>query len=139
MTETLTLEQLHGRMIALEERMKKLEGGAQPPTHGKTLPFPIDLDGPYGDPEVRFDPRAWSGRSYKGQKFSQCPAEYLEKLASAYDFFADKADRAGEVDAKGRPKATWDRMNAAKARAWAERNSGAGSAMSDEPEQDDLF
>lgn len=84
------------------------------------------LLGPYGDPPVRFDPRDWTGQSYKGSKMSECPAEYLELLASAYDYFATKAEednktylsKTGEV----KPAADSEWMSASKARGWAKKN-----------------
>lgn len=81
-----------------------------------------ELDGTRGDPVVKFDPRDWTGLPKKGAKYSECPAEYLEKLAAAYDYFAAKNDEKGEKDAKGRPKSHWDRKNAALARGWAKRS-----------------
>jgi hypothetical protein len=77
-------------------------------------PVRVDLDGPHGDPEVKAkDPRDWTGAPMKGRKFSECPAEYLDMLADRFDYFAER-----EEDAK---KAGYDRLDAARARGWAER------------------
>ena len=81
-----------------------------------------ELDGKYGDPISRFDPKGWFGDTFKGAKFSQCPPEYLDLLASACDYFARKNDETGAKDDKGRPKSTWDRKTALLARGWAARH-----------------
>lgn len=73
-----------------------------------------DLDGQYGDPEVRAkDPRDWSGPPMKGRHFSECPADYLDLIAERFDYFAGQ-----ETDAK---KAGYNRKDAARARGWAKR------------------
>jgi len=81
-----------------------------------------ELDGKYGDPISRFDPKGWFGDTCKGAKFSECPPDYLDLLASAYDYFAKKNDETKAVDDKGRPKSTWDRKSALLARGWAARH-----------------
>lgn len=83
-----------------------------------------DLDGKYGDPQVKFLPRDWHGDDFKGCNFSTCPAELLDLLAAAYDYFARKNDESGATDSKGRPKSHWDRKSAALARGWAKRIRG---------------
>ncbi len=74
-----------------------------------------DLDGPYGDPEVRIGkaPRGWTGEPMKGRKFSECPALFLDALANMYDWFAQQ-----EPDPK---KVHYNRKYAARARGWAAR------------------
>lgn len=74
-----------------------------------------DLDGKYGNPKVRFDPKNWDGGSCKGRLFSDCPADYLDMLANAYEYFASKN---AAVDEK---KASYERLDAARARGWAKR------------------
>ena len=83
---------------------------------------PVDLDGKYGNPVVKFDPKDWHGEACKGLGFRDCPSEYLELLAKSFDYFAKKNDEKGEKDSKGNPKSKWDRQSAALARGWAERN-----------------
>lgn len=74
----------------------------------------VDLDGPHGDPIVRAkDPRDWTGEPMKGRNFSQCPADYLDMIAERFDYFASK-----EEDPK---KAKYNRLDAARARGWAQR------------------
>lgn len=79
-----------------------------------------DLDGKYGDPEVKFNPRDWTGDSYKGRFMSECPADFLDLLAETYDYFARKAEETNE-QYNGKPVAPYKRKDAARARGWAKR------------------
>lgn len=81
-----------------------------------------ELDAQWGDPEVKLIPRDWTaGGVVKGQKFSRCPADFLELYAESMDYFAQKNDASNAKDAKGRPKSFYDRKNARYARGWARR------------------
>ncbi len=96
----------------------------------------VDIDGPRGDPEVRFMPKRWTGADYKGQKFSSCDPEFLDMLADAYEWFAQRDDESGAVDKNGAPKSKWSRLDASRARAWSARlrgDSGAAPARSRGP------
>lgn len=78
-----------------------------------------DLDGPYGDPEIKArDPRDWTGTPMLGRRFSECPAEYLDLLAERFDYFAEKNGAGTEDEQK---KARYQRLDAARARGWAAR------------------
>jgi len=79
-----------------------------------------DLDGKYGDPEVKFDPRDWPGPSCKGLRMSECPADFLDMIAETFDYFAQKAEETGE-EYNGKPVAPYKRKDAARARGWAAR------------------
>jgi hypothetical protein len=90
------------------------------------LPKPVasdaDLDGQYGNPNVtQKDPTDWKGPSMNGRRLSECPAEYLDLLASRHDYFARKADEEGKVTESGKPVAPFERRSAARARGWAKR------------------
>jgi hypothetical protein len=80
-----------------------------------------DLDGKYGNPEVRFNPRDWTGESCKNRKMSECPAEFLDLLAETFDYFADQAEQSHELTTTGKPVAPYKRKDAARARGWAVR------------------
>lgn len=80
-----------------------------------------DLDGQYGNPVVKFDPRDWTGPSMKGREMSECPADFLEMLAGTFDYFAMKAEEADEKTSSGKPVAPFKRKDAARARGWAKR------------------
>jgi hypothetical protein len=90
-----------------------------------SAPKPIasdrDLDGKYGDPLVKLMPRDWSGPSFQGLKFSECPAELLDLIAEMQEYFAGQSDAKGEVTAKGKPVGDYRRADAARARGWAKR------------------
>lgn len=72
------------------------------------------IQGQYGDPKVKSDPRDWGGPSHKGDPFSQCPPDYLELYADRLDFFGNKNEAAGDAR-----KAGFDRLDAGRARRWA--------------------
>ncbi len=88
-----------------------------------------DIDGPRGDPEVRFVPKRWTGVDCKGRNFSACEPEFLDMLADAYEWFAKRDDESNAVDKNGGPKSKWSRLDASRARAWAARlrDGGEGS------------
>ena len=83
------------------------------------------LDSKSGDPVgyKTTPPRDWPPRpSYAGKKLSECPPELLDMLAKRHDYFAEQAEISGEMDNKGeKPKSYWERLNAARARGWAQR------------------
>ena len=95
-----------------------LQRGAQP----KDTASDTDLDGQFGDPEIKAkDPRDWTGPSQKGKFMSQCPAPYLDLIASRLDFFAEKAEAENTLTTSGKPVAPYNRRDAARARGWAAR------------------
>jgi hypothetical protein len=86
---------------------------------GPAVASDAELDGQYGDPEVKAkDPRDWTGPPMHGRRFSECPAEYLEMLAERYDYFVSQNAQATDEEKK---KANYNRKDAARARGWAER------------------
>lgn len=80
-----------------------------------------DLDGKYGNPEIKFNPRDWTGPSCKGRRMSECPADFLELVAETFDYFARQADEKDERTDSGKPVAGYKRADAARARGWAKR------------------
>lgn len=103
-------------MLALARQRSTQARGTQ-----KAVASDRDLDGKWGDPEVKFMPRDWSGASYKGCRMSECPAELLDMLAETFDYFAEKAEQKDERTDKGKPVADYKRNDAARARGWAAR------------------
>jgi hypothetical protein len=81
----------------------------------------VDLDSPRGDPEVRFSPRRWTGADFKGRRYSECDPAFLDLLADALEWFAQRDDDSGAVDKNGNPKGKWSRLDASRARGWAAR------------------
>lgn len=93
-----------------------------------------DLDGKYGNPEVKAKPpRDWTGDDPKGKRFSECPAAYLDLVASRLDYFAEQ--NAASEDEAERKKARYNRLDASRARGWAARIRGGYVA----PAQDEGF
>ncbi len=133
-------------ILLSSKRIEALLRGAAPPV----VASDSDLDGQWGDPVVRAkDPRDWTGESQLGKPFSECPAEYLDLVASRLDFFAEKAEAEGTLTTSGKPVAPYNRKDAARARGWAARirhgykpaENGAGGFPSDAgaPSADDVF
>jgi hypothetical protein len=98
-----------------EERVKAAQGKPD-----SSVASDRDLDGQYGDPEVKMkDPRDWTGEPQQGKRFSECPAEYLDLFADRLDYFAGK--NAESDDEADRKKARYQKLDAARARGWALR------------------
>ena len=126
-------------MSSLEDRLDRIEtkldalmaalktnGGSVARAAGGNAGSPggdidADIDGPRGDPEVRFMPKRWTGPDCKGRPFSACEPEFLDLLADAYEWFAQRDDESNAVDKNGGPKSKWSRLDAARARAWSAR------------------
>lgn len=94
-----------------------------------------DLDSQYGDPEIKSkDPRDWTGAPMKGKHFSECPAEYLDLFADRMDFFieqgqSDLEDPANDANhAEIRKKMKYNRLDASRARGWAQRKRNGWTA-----------
>jgi len=92
------------------------------PVNGSTIAPDSDLDSQWGDPEVKFSPRDYSGTTdYKNRRMSECSPPFLDALAASYDYFAQKNTLEGNMASNGKPKADYDRRSAARARGWAAR------------------
>jgi hypothetical protein len=93
----------------------------QAAARGPAIASDRDLDGQWGDPELKFMPRDWTGPSYKGRRFSACPPDLLDLAAETFEYFARQADEKNERTEKGRPVSEYKRADAARARGWAKR------------------
>lgn len=80
-----------------------------------------EMDSTYGDPEIKRDPARWTGDSFVGCRFSETSPEYLNCLADFKDWQADKDEKSGAKDNKGRPKSGWARKDSRLARGWSAR------------------
>ncbi|HET9797293.1 MAG TPA: hypothetical protein VFP90_04870 [Gemmatimonadaceae bacterium] len=80
-----------------------------------------EMDSEYGDPLVKKDPGRWTGESFVGCHFSQTTPEYLDCMADLKDWMADKDDKTGAKDGRGRPRSHWSRKDARLCRGWAAR------------------
>lgn len=118
------LDRIESKLDAVLAAMKSSGGGARSAGAGAGSPggdIDADIDGPRGDPEVRFMPKRWTGPDCKGRPFSQCEPEFLDLLADAYEWFAQRDDESNAVDKNGGPKSKWSRLDASRARAWSAR------------------
>ena len=102
------------KLVRLAERRQSASAGA-------AVASDRELDGKYGNPVIKFDPRDWNGESFKGAHMSQCPPEYLEMVAETFDYFARQAEDKDERTERGKPVADFKRADAARARGWAKR------------------
>lgn len=122
----MTDDQLIAKVDKLIEMVARLEkrfgqmsvsGGG----HANVAPD-SDLDGPHGDPVMRKDPKRWNADvdgSYVGCHFSECPPDYLDAVAGFKEWQAQQDERKGTDDDKR--KAKFNRLDAARARGWAQR------------------
>ncbi len=78
-----------------------------------------DLDGQYGNAEVKFDlkEKYWKGESFRGKRWSECSAEYLDATAEYLTVYA-RVLREKDNDEK---KASYKDKDAARCRGWARR------------------
>lgn len=106
---------------SIDASLKALLGASktQPVASVAKVASDADLDGKFGDPEIKAkDPRDWTGAPMLGKRFSECPAEYLELLAERFDYFVGKNAAGTEGEQK---KARYQKLDAARARGWAAR------------------
>lgn len=112
---------------SIDTSLKALVSAVQPlvmqvrAAQPKAVASDRDLDGKYGNPELKFAPRDWTGANYKGRRFSECPADLLDLVAETFDFFAKQAEAKDERANNGTPIAEYKRADAARARGWAKR------------------
>jgi hypothetical protein len=107
-------EKLDAMMVMLNEILDRL-----PPAVATVF----QIRGKYGTPKINFDPKSWSGRSYKGCQASDCPSDFLEAYAEALEYMVKNP----KPDAD--PKyVVYNRRDAALCRRWAiERSSRTGA------------
>lgn len=125
----MTNQQIIETLASLEARLVKLEARIATAPAAKSSAGRVatveEMDSPRGNPEVRSSPKKWDGVPCKGRRFSDCPPDFLDQLASLCDWMADRDDEAGargETDAKGyKLDGKWKRLDAALARGWAKR------------------
>jgi len=127
------LDRLEQKLDAILTALKSSGGGARSASAntGGGQELDADIDGPRGDPEVRFVPKRWTGADHKGRTFSASEPEFLDMLADAYDWFAQRDDEQNAVDKNGGPKSKWSRLDAARARAWSARLRGQNGGGDD--------
>lgn len=131
-------------IAAMEQRiMAKLDGRIkdQIAERAGLLATDADLDGQWGNPEVKKNPPRWQGDSCVGRRLSECPPEFLDELAAFSDWKAGKDEEAApalaeEDAAKKRKYAGYARKDAARARGWAARLRAGWKPPEPEPSGD---
>lgn len=120
---TTPSEQTIALLTRIAVAVEKMAASVAKPTSATIAEVAPDaeLDGQFGDVEVKKDPPRWTGDPVAPCRMSQGTPDWLDSLASFYDWKADKDEESGAVDAKGRPKAHWSRKDAARARGWSAR------------------
>lgn len=112
-----TNEQLEARVAELERvigALKSALGGGAPSIGGDATD--AELDGKYGNPKIKFDPKRWIGPRFKGRLASMCDPAFLDVYADTLEYLGQKNADAGEAD-----KAKYDRLDARRVRGWARR------------------
>jgi hypothetical protein len=133
MTMNEDIRRLEQKIDEVLKLLKDMPTGTKPGGFSLKTVSDSDLDGKYGNPEVRMVPSKWTGQDYKGWKFSDCPAEFLDELAGMLEAIARKQAQ-DPVKAK---YADWSAKDAARARAWAERHRKNGGPAKAAPMPDD--
>jgi hypothetical protein len=135
--EDVQLEQLK-MLRSIDATLKQILAARKsaPASGGAAVAPASDLDSQYGDPEVRNDPRDWSGPSMKGRKLSECPADYLDMWAEMKDYFAGKERSENKMTSKGNPAWEFSLKDAARARGWSARIRAGLVEQKPEPESD---
>jgi hypothetical protein len=116
-----------GLLTAIRDSLASIDRGIQQLVAQKRAEAPKeiasdrDLDGKFGNPILKFNPRDWTGRPSKGRRFSECPPDLLDIVARTFDWFAEQAEQKRELTDKGKPVAEFKRADAARARGWAKR------------------
>lgn len=100
---------LRERIDTLEARLKRLEDLTGFFASDK------DLEGRGREARVKFDPKGWRGRSFKGKPMRECEPDFLDVYANALSYCAEHPKPGKEQYAK------YDELDAARARSWARR------------------
>jgi hypothetical protein len=72
------------------------------------------------NPKVVIEPNRWKGPSYKGVRFSECPAEYLEAMVEFLDYCARDDKKTGKKANNGKPRYIYKEMDLRRAKHWLE-------------------
>jgi len=99
----------------------KLSAIPKPTTSAGEVASDYDLDGRFGDEDIRKDPTAkyWQGESFVGTKMSQTTPEFLDAYAKYKDACAYMNEKKG--DPEKAKYIGYDRKSAARARGWSKR------------------
>lgn len=115
-------------MKEIREQLRKLTIMVTAMMSGDAIATPAELDDKYGDIKIPLDPKQWRGPSYKGRPASQCPPEFLDMVASFFQWAGETAEREG-TEYKGKPEAPRKFRDARLARGWALRHRLSGKTF----------
>ena len=111
---------LEAKIASLDAKIDRLLAhlginGARPSNAGASgnVASLADIQGQYGDIEIKKDPPRWKGKPMAPCRASQCPPEYLEIVADFLDWKADNP-RPGKEK-----YATYERRDAGRCRRWS--------------------
>ena len=85
---------LHREIAALRTQVAQLAGGAPQAAAAPAVAPDSDLDGQYGDEQIKKDPPRWKGSPTAPCRMSECSPEYLDELAEYADKLARKRARS---------------------------------------------
>ena len=121
-------EDIVTRLARIEAQVSRPMAQATSASGGGEVASGRDLEGDYGDPIVKRDPKRWTGPSEAGRRMSECSSAFLECVAEFNDWCAGQAEDKNEMTNGGKPRAPYLRKDAARARGHAERNRGKAFA-----------
>lgn len=115
----MTIEEKIDRILAiLEAQPRATTAAPQPPTVADAS----DLDGQYGDEEIRKMPsqKYWQGDDFTGRRMSTLPSDFLRAFAKYKSACAYMTRKDGNPEKQ--KYAGYDDKSAARALGWAARN-----------------
>lgn len=80
-----------------------------------------EMSGPYGDPQIRKDPKNWKGAPQAGKRYSQTSPEYLEMLAGFLAWKAGKEEEEEAADPSKKKYSAYSKTDRKRALGWAKR------------------
>lgn len=140
MSEMSDIRQYLQQIVAELQAMNRALIARAPAPAGKasssapTIASDADLDGPHGDPVVKYPPKDWPGEDFRGMPLSQTSASFCERMAGYWDWQASGDEKSG--DEKKIKSARFKRLDAARARGWERRlraDEPKGRVPADEP------
>lgn len=111
-------EKILTNQSAMMQMLRRVSDNGGAAKSDEAIADDADLDGQHGDPTIKYDLREkyWQGEPYSGQRFSECPPEYLDAMAKYLSACAWGKRKDGDEKAAG-----YKDKDAARARGWARR------------------
>ena len=131
--EPTQLDRIEAKLDQLLAKPKAAPRAASNVPTGEVTPAPdSDLDGQYGDPIVKTDPKRWDGPPMVGKKFSQTTPAYLDAVMGLALWKVKK-----DVEAGDEKKAGYARRDAERALGWKLRLEAGYKAPASQAWNDD--